>query len=125
MKKIIRTASFALFIAAFAAVSGGLFSSMDKNDTFIKTDSVSFVKQTEEENTPEEALPVMTPTGEYYIIREHNGMIGIFASETPETPEMTLDVYVFTLPDGVAELLKSGITCDKSDLYRYIEAFTS
>lgn len=124
MKKIIRTAIFSLFIAAFTAVSGQLFSSMDGEDTFIRTNAVSFVKPSEDADEPSEALPVMTPCG-YYIIREHNGVIGIFGEDDTETPEMTLDVYVFTLPSDTADMLKAGIRCDETELLRYIEAFTS
>ncbi len=125
MKKIIRTSFFVLFISAFAAVSGQLFSSMDGDDTFVRTDAVSFVKPTDITNAPSEALPVMTPSGKYYIIREHEGVIGIFGSDDTEAPEMTLDVYVFTLPSDTADMLRYGIRCNENDLLRYIEAFTS
>lgn len=125
MKKILRTSLFFLFAAAFAAVSGRLFLSMDGEDTFIRTDAVSFVKPSADADAPSEAIPVMTPTGGYYIIREYGGIIGIFSVNSPDTPETTLDVYVFTLPAETADMLKVGIRCDETELVRYIEAFTS
>lgn len=126
MKKLIRTSVSVIFIAAFAAVSGQLFSSMSSGEeTFIKTDSASFIRSDGIAAAPSDAICVMSPSESAYIIREYRGKVGIFSSSDTESPMLTLDVYVFTLPSVVSERLKNGIRCSSDELYCYIDAFTS
>ena len=60
-----------------------------------------------------------------YILREYEGKIGIFSSES-KTPQQLLDVYVFTLPEADRIALRSGIRVYSSDALRsLIEDFTA
>ncbi len=125
MKKIIRTAFFALFAAAFLGVSGGLFSFMSDDSEFVRADdTVSFIRPTDGEDEPEASAPVIKPV-DSYVIREHNGKIAVFSEGNSQTPEIVLDVYVFTLPSGAADELLLGIYCDGTELYKYLDAYTS
>lgn len=74
-----------------------------------------------------EAIAVFAPdeeAGGHYIVRDVDGRVAIFA-DGEDTPICTLDVFVFTLPEKTAEMLKSGIECDDDGLRLLIEAFTS
>ncbi len=123
MKKIIKAALFALSVAAFAALSGRLIQSMSTQDPFSKTDQVSFASPKDEADT--DATPVFGQSECRYILREHVGKVCVFDPDAPDEPQMTLDVYVFTLPPSVAEAVAEGIYCDETELYRYIDALTS
>ncbi len=128
MKNSIRVSVSVIFLAAFTAVSGQLFSSMNSGEeTFIKTDSASFIKSDSISvtSTPSDAICTMTQSDTSYIIREYDGKVGIFTSSDTELPMLTLDVYVFTLPNVVSNGLKNGIRCNITELYSYIDAFTS
>lgn len=126
MKSLIRTSVSVIFIAAFAAVSGQLFSSMSSGEeTFTKADTASFIKSDIISPTQSDAVYTITQYDTSYIIREYGGKIGVFSASDTELPMLTLDVYVFTLPSVISEGLKNGIRCSATELYSYIDAFTS
>lgn len=123
MKNIFRKSVIALAVAAFLAVSTNLGGRMytDKDSVFSAPASGSAA-----EINLEDAAPVFAPdTAEVaYIIRETDGKIGVFAVGS-DTPEYVLNIFVFTLPEATAELLREGIECDTEGLSLLIESFTS
>lgn len=70
------------------------------------------------------SVAAMDDGGTSFIIRETGGKVGIFA-EGSDTPEYTLDIYIFTLPEKAAALLRDGIVCDAEGLSYLIESLTS
>ncbi len=125
MRKTARMSFLALFSAAFLCVSGGLFSSIRLDSPFVLADDgISYTRPSDVTPAPEAGVPAVSPAG-LYLIREQDGRIAIYAEGETDKPYMTLDVYVFTLPEAAAEELYRGIYCDGADLHRYIAAYTS
>lgn len=59
-----------------------------------------------------------------YILKEYDGKIGVFR-EGNTAPDEVLDVYLITLPDEDAALLRNGISVSGQDEVRaLIEDFT-
>lgn len=59
-----------------------------------------------------------------FLVREHDGKIGVFADGCA-SPVYTVDVFVFTLPEDIQKLLRSGIECDFETLELLCDAVTS
>jgi hypothetical protein len=59
-----------------------------------------------------------------YIVKRYGDIIGVFDAGD-EIPFLTIDVFVFTLPDYEQEQLKSGIIVPANELEELIEAYTS
>lgn len=69
------------------------------------------------------SIPVIETSDEktYYEVKEYNGKIGVFENGSMV---YTLDVYVFTLPEGDKKLLSVGIRADsQEELYRILEEY--
>ena len=129
MKKILKQASTALIIASFIGVTGSAADAIYGNGTtsFRSYASGSVIyADTHTESTDDAVASVFAPSGDggSYILRETGGKIGVFAYGS-DTPEMVLNVFVFTLPEETAELLCQGIECDAGYLSELIDALTS
>ncbi len=130
MKNGLRFAALALLTAALVAVSFSLgFVIFAEKSVFAVKSEASYSPADEgvERLTKNAALAevaAMEPDDRVYVLREHNGRVGIFLPGE-DIPLRILDVYVFTLPEEVARELRPGIRCDSAVLGLYIEAFTS
>ncbi len=130
MKKCFKLTALTLLASALILVSFslGIVIFTEKN-VFAVNSEVSYSPSDESLSKPSknavlEPVYVTQCDDTVYVIREYNGKIGVFRRGT-ETPERILDVYVFTLPENVANKLFSGIECDSRTAEIYIEAFTS
>lgn len=126
MKKIFRRAAAALVIAY--ALGLGI-----KTEGFLRSDGptpfsvcASGESHVSEPPPNEAAAPVFSEADdETVILREtENGRIGVFLPGSP-TPEYTLDVFVFTLPEEAASRLREGIECDAGTVSELIDYLTS
>lgn len=74
----------------------------------------------------EKEPPASQPTAEFaYILKEHNGRIGVFAAGS-DKPELILDVMVRHLPEYDQEQLKTGVPAKTySELVNLIEDYNS
>ena len=67
----------------------------------------------------------ITPTGNQFILREYNGIIGVFEPES-DAPFLTLDVSVGTLRAADSENLRRGIVVNsETELAQIMEDFDS
>ena len=104
--------------ATAAAIILSFFPSAVKNTLNEETVPVS-------ENVYAEALAVISECGaDTFLIREYDGKIGIFADGDGD-PLYVVDVYVFTLPDDIAALIRCGVECDRETLGLLYDAVTS
>lgn len=139
MKKIFRQATMALLISSLLAVSTNIGSviygssqslffspaSGTVSDGISVKDSADGVDDAYDRDSG--SVQVLSPADgkrKTYILRETDGKIGVYASGA-DTPVFVLDVYVFTLPEKTAEMLRDGIECDDEGLSMLIDSFTS
>lgn len=59
-----------------------------------------------------------------YIVKRYGDIIGVFDAGD-EIPFLTIDVFVFTLPENERQQLETGITVPANELEELIEAYTS
>lgn len=59
-----------------------------------------------------------------YIVKRYGDIIGVFDAGD-EMPFLTIDVFVFTLPESERQQLEYGITVPANELEELIEAYTS
>lgn len=56
------------------------------------------------------AASTSAPEGEYYVLREHDGYVGVFSPEGGKTPVHLTDIQVKTLPETDRRQLNEGIS---------------
>ncbi len=113
MKKTFKRAAFLSVAALYIAVSAGLFDIISKGARATPLPS------------SDSSVSVFAPSeGEVFIVRETNGVIGVFVNGEDE-PRYTLDVFVFTLPEDEQELLSFGIECDAEGLSYLLDSYGS
>ena len=103
-----RRIAFTAFTAVTLVATGAAISAVSA------LDSLSSLKN-EIAATSSQAVEVRTDKHECYLVREHEGIIGVF--NTDGELLYTVDVYIKTLPLSDRELLRQGIHAkDRSEL---------
>ncbi len=102
--------------AAVVFVSALLVPGIQKPETeppeVLSSNTLSY--STANENSSQEYIgnsnsPVLSSSQTIYIVREYEGMIGVFA-ENEDEPLYTVDVAVELLPEADRKMLAAGIT---------------
>ncbi len=82
---------------------------------------------TSQKNSPlaeqEEVITAFANTSKEYTVKEFNDKVAIFATGEG-SPDLILDVYVFTLPEADRKMLSAGFRVSKSEITGVIEDYT-
>ena len=128
MKKLLLLTVLIILAASFAP------SRTEKIPTAVKSSGATNTDATETDAATapfddadiySDALEVIASVdADTFLVREHGGKIGVFA-DGDEIPVYTVDVFVFTLPENIQKLLRTGIECDLETLELLCDAVTS